>query len=248
MDLSERPLGPIAIRHPWEQARRRLIAGVLRSAATGRGRPPITALDIGSGDAWLAGALARDLELRSVDAFDVGYTDEDCRALQTDVVHPTATCPDGRHDLVLLLDVIEHVADDVDLLRTARERVADDGVVMVTVPAWPRLATNHDTALGHYRRYTPSRLRAALADAGLEESRLGGAFISLLPVRAGQRVLERVRGPRPLPDLGQWGRGPLATRALTTALAWDAAVGSQLAARGAVLPGLTLWATAVRAS
>ena len=248
MDLVERPPGPIAVRHPWEQARRHLVSRVLRDATDRHARSPVTALDIGSGDAWLATALAGDLRLQSVHAFDIAYTDEDCRELRTDVVSPTRTWPNGRHDLVLLLDVIEHVADDVELLRSARDRVSDDGIVMVTAPAWPRLATGHDRSLGHHRRYTPARLRAALVDAGLRELQLGGAFLSLLPIRAAHRILERAGRPREQSNLGQWSCGPVATNALSTALTWDARCGARLTTRNAFLPGLTVWATAIPAA
>jgi hypothetical protein len=248
VDLVERREGQPENRHPWEQARRRLVSAVVSDAVARGDRAPETALDIGSGDAWLGASLAQDLGLRRVDAFDVAYSDHDLRELRTPVVNPIRERPEGDYDLVFLFDVIEHVEDDVALLGVARERVAGDGVVAVSVPAWPRLATAHDRALGHYRRYTPQRLRSSLSAAGLEPIMLGGAFSSLLPVRALQRIRERATQERPLPDLGAWQGGAVMTAALSTVLAADALLGAKLASRKIVVPGLSLWTVAVPVS
>lgn len=247
MDLIEWRGGSARTRHPWEQARRRLISKILADECRTLGRSPRCALDIGSGDAWLARQLAADLGLDEVHALDIGYTDRDCEALRTNVLKPTRAYPAQPVDLVLLLDVIEHVDDDGELLRRARDSLKAGGMAMVTVPAFPRLTTQHDVALGHRRRYTPASLRRSLAAAGLQERHMGGAFVSLLAVRALQRIRERSSGPRQLRDLGQWEGSDWLTRALTIALERDADIGRRAAARGVVLPGLTLWATAVRA-
>jgi hypothetical protein len=247
MDLNERRVGGSRRRHPWEQARRRLVSRVLADELRSGTYPaPRRALDIGSGDAWLAGKLAADFGLEAVHALDIGYSDADCEVLRTNVVRPTRVYPDHPSDVVLLLDVIEHVESDVELLERARDGVTPGGLVMVTVPALPRLATQHDVALGHYRRYTPAGLRRALKGGGLTELQMGGAFSSLIAVRAVQRLRERAIGQRPIPNLGQWEGSHSLTRVLTEALSKDADVGRRAAARNVVLPGLTLWATAVR--
>lgn len=234
-------------RHPWEQARRNLVGDVVREAAAARGLRLDAALDIGSGDAWLAAGLGADLALRHVDALDIAYSDDDLRELATDVVRPVRACPDRAYDVAFLLDVIEHVPDDQVLLRLARDHVVPAGLVMVSVPAWPRLATMHDVALGHHRRYTPGRLRAALDDAGLRTIATGGAFSALLPIRAAQRIVEQRRGARDLPDLGQWTGGERVTAAVTAVLTADARLGRRAAAHGIPLPGLSVWALAERA-
>lgn len=245
MDLVERRAAPPHHRHPWEEARRALIRTVVAEEARRRAVRLDVALDVGSGDGWLAAGLAADLGLRRVDAFDIAYSDDDLRELGSECVHPMRDAPDARYDVVLLLDVIEHVEDDVALLTFARERLADCGFVAVSVPAWPRLATTHDRALGHYRRYAPEGLRTALAQAGLEAVVVGGAFSSLLPIRALQRMRERASGPRPLPDLGTWSHGAGVTRLVAGALTLDARLGRSLAQRGRTVPGLSLWAIAV---
>lgn len=244
MDLVERRDGELGHRHPWEQARRRLIVDLTARAAADRSLSLVDGLDIGSGDAWLAERLADDLGLARVDALDIAYSDEDLQTLRSEHVVPVRECPDSTYDVAFLLDVIEHVADDVALLQLAREHLRESGIVVVSVPAWPRLATSHDIALGHHRRYTPSTLRAAIEASGLVPTQIGGAFSLLLPVRAAQRALEHRRGARDLPHIGSWEGGALTSNVTSAILRADVGVGRQLAASGLPAPGLSLWAVA----
>jgi len=72
----------------------------------------------------------------------------------------------GAYDVVLLLDVIEHLDDDVAGLRAARRCLRDEGLLVVAVPAYPSLWSAHDVALGHRRRYTAIELRRVVELAG----------------------------------------------------------------------------------
>src|SRR5262249_31659606 len=65
--------------------------------------------------------------------------------------------PEGWADVVLLLDVLEHLDDEGGALATARRALAAGGTLVVTVPAFDWLWSAHDRALGHRRRYTAGR-------------------------------------------------------------------------------------------
>ena len=67
---------------------------------------------------------------------------------------------------VLMLDVLEHVDDEVALKEVHRV-LRPNGVLIATVPAVPWLWSYRDEGAGHIRRYTASVLRTRLADAGL---------------------------------------------------------------------------------
>ena len=81
--------------------------------------------------------------------------------------------PPGWAEVVLLLDVIEHVDDDVATLGAARTGVGEGGLLVVTVPAYQWLWSGHDEVLGHRRRYTaggaPRRRRARRLHGGTGE-------------------------------------------------------------------------------
>jgi len=68
--------------------------------------------------------------------------------------------------IALLLDVIEHVEDDIALLKQVYECLLPSGSVVITVPAYPWLWSQHDVISHHYRRYTPSSLKRALQCSG----------------------------------------------------------------------------------
>ncbi len=102
----------------------------------------------------------------------------------------------GWADIVLLLDVIEHVDDDVATLRAARTGVGDGGLLVVTVPAYQWLWSGHDEVLGHRRRYTAARLRAAVERAGFTVVRVSYFNSLLFPLLAAVRGWKRLRGDR----------------------------------------------------
>jgi SAM-dependent methyltransferase len=78
----------------------------------------------------------------------------------------------GEHSAALLLNVLEHIQDDVAALRCAASLVRPGGAVVVFVPAFPFAISRFDRLIGHHRRYTRRSLAAALAGAGLRVERV----------------------------------------------------------------------------
>ena len=98
-------------------------------------------------------------------------------------------------DVLLFLDVIEHVPDDVALIEETLAAFPKCRAVMVTVPARPELWSDHDRHYGHYRRYTRRSLRRTLAGAGLEVAETRYVFRSLYAAAALIRISGRQRNP-----------------------------------------------------
>ena len=78
-------------------------------------------------------------------------------------------------DTIILLDVLEHIEDDVELLRRLRRQLAPGGTLLLKVPAIAALYNSLDTAVGHYRRYTPETLQQAILCAKDEQMPLAFA-------------------------------------------------------------------------
>jgi SAM-dependent methyltransferase len=82
-----------------------------------------------------------------------------------------------RFDVVTLVDVIEHVADPVELLRLAREQLTEDGCVLVVTPDIASVAARvlgrrwWHLRLAHVGYFTRTTLTRALAGAGLVPER-----------------------------------------------------------------------------
>lgn len=97
-----------------------------------------------------------------------------------------------RYDLIALLDVLEHVEQDVESLQALGARLALGGRILLTVPAVPSLWSDHDLLHHHKRRYTQDGLLKAAAQAGLR-TEASGYFNSLLfPLALAQRLAHRV--------------------------------------------------------
>jgi len=84
-------------------------------------------------------------------------------------------------NLVTCMDVIEHLPDDAGFLKQVAAQMHRGGAVIVSVPAHPWLFSEWDRQLGHYRRYTPRTLRAALDAAGLHTVMIRYMWSFLMP-------------------------------------------------------------------
>lgn len=78
----------------------------------------------------------------------------------------------GDHTGAIMLNVLEHIEDDVAALRSVAGLVRPGGAVVVYVPAFNGAMSRFDRLIGHYRRYTRRTLGDALTAAGLRVERL----------------------------------------------------------------------------
>ena len=80
-----------------------------------------------------------------------------------------------------LFDVIEHLEDPGPILMQVHNLLADEGFLVVTVPAHQILWSKFDDHFGHYRRYSPKTLRRELENHGFEVLEIKPIFAALLP-------------------------------------------------------------------
>lgn len=101
----------------------------------------------------------------------------------------------GSCDAILMLDVLEHLADDIGAMTEVHRTLADHGFLLATVPAHPFLWSPHDEAFHHERRYRKDELVGKLRDAGFHLSRVSYAFATAFPlacmIRPPTRLLAR---------------------------------------------------------
>jgi hypothetical protein len=249
MDLVERSKAT-APRHPWEVARGHFFQRLL--SRLNPTDTPQHVLDVGSGDAWLAEQLVPTLPPHSeITCWDINYSSDDLSELSgADGLHLTTQQPKETYEGILMLDVIEHVEDDITFLSSVvAENMSDDSWMLVSVPAYQCLFTAHDSALHHQRRYSPWDCSDVLYEAGLQVEVEGGLFHSLLAVRAAQALREHVKKPQKgASGVGAWNGKPWLTRAFTGVLEAEARVSLALGTRTDItMPGLSYWAFCRRA-
>ena len=75
--------------------------------------------------------------------------------------------PHKQFDWITMLDVIEHIPDAITALQLAGDLLADDGKILITVPAFNMLWTKHDDFNHHQTRYSKRLLKQQAAKAGL---------------------------------------------------------------------------------
>jgi hypothetical protein len=98
----------------------------------------------------------------------------------------------GEFDLVLALDVLEHV----DACATLKGLMRPGGHVIVTVPAMPFLYGPFDALNGHFRRYRLGQVVDLVAGAGLVIERASYLNFLLFPLLCAQRLWQRLRPPQ----------------------------------------------------
>jgi SAM-dependent methyltransferase len=126
-----------------------------------------------------------------------GYPNVSVRALRLPDVAESWRAE--RLDTVVLVNVLEHVVQDVESLRSLAGALVPGGRVVVFVPAMPVLYGSLDRALGHVRRYRPRELREAFERAGIEVERV--RYYNLLGM-LGWGFYSRVLRREILPALG----------------------------------------------
>jgi SAM-dependent methyltransferase len=74
---------------------------------------------------------------------------------------------DGSADMAAMLDVLEHIDDDLSALKAVATKLKPGAALLITVPAFPFLWSAHDVLHHHKRRYTAKTLRQVIVASGL---------------------------------------------------------------------------------
>jgi SAM-dependent methyltransferase len=180
--------------HFWFLARKDLVRRLIeRHLHQQRG----FVVDVGCGTGSMLAELSRDgRQVMGVDSLREGLRRlqpglPSALLAQADATH--LPLPAGSAELVLLLDVLEHVPDH-RALEEVRRVLRPGGKVIIAVPAFAGLWSYRDEAAGHYRRYSREQLFALARGAGLEVCEVQHFQFLLLPILALTRWLGR-RGP-----------------------------------------------------
>jgi 2-polyprenyl-3-methyl-5-hydroxy-6-metoxy-1,4-benzoquinol methylase len=213
MDIKELDiLGADAARHWYYVSKGRALCSLVGTA------PVDEVLDIGAGSGVFSRQLIDAGRCRRAVCMDPAYASDSREIYRGREIRFTRAAPTGQHELLLLLDVLEHVSDDVTFLRRYAERLSPDGRIIISVPAFQWLWSGHDVFLAHYRRYTRRSLTRTVNSAGLSILDMRYFFGFILPVAVASRRLERLRQHVDVQPRNQLSRMPAVINGLLIAL------------------------------
>lgn len=187
--------------HWWFQARRAIVSSLIQRISLS---PDAWVLDAGSGT---GGNLSMLIGFGDVVGMEL---DEGARRLaskKSGVTVVPGRLPDQvpfceeSFDLVTLLDVLEHVEDDQGTLNTLAHLLKPEGSLLITVPAFPFLWSEHDVVHRHYRRYRLRELVDKVEAAGLRVTHVSYYNTLLFPLISVIRLMEKMLGAKGGQDL-----------------------------------------------
>ena len=178
--------------HWWYRGRRRIIDVELRKLAL---PSHARVLDAGCGSGRTLQELGRYGEVSGIELSpDAAAVARDRGAFDVRIGRlEELPWPDQTFDLITCLDVIEHTPDDRVTLRELHRVTRRGGHLLVTVPAYQALWSQHDVDNHHFRRYEREPLRQAAEQSGWTVTRLTSFNSVLLPAAAAVRLIQRRR-------------------------------------------------------
>lgn len=187
--------------HWWFSARRGILAEIIQSILTvDKSKAHILEAGCGSG-----GNIRMLRTFGSVKAFEFDKVARETAIRKCGIEIAPGALPNNlpyvgeKFDLIGIFDVLEHVEKDVESLDALARRLASGGKILVTVPAFPSLWSEHDVTHHHFRRYTRKSLAEVAKKAGLKVSYVSYFNFFLYPAAIVTRALKRLAG-RKTPD------------------------------------------------
>ncbi|RBP51491.1 class I SAM-dependent methyltransferase [Arenicella xantha] len=184
--------------HWWFVARRQYLKRIIAKFVF-RERVDLELCEIGSGTGGNLPLLAEFGNVTAIEMEPYARQFIEQRGLDNVVKVAGGSLPDdidltAQYDGVFLLDVVEHIQDDLAALKAVQKFIRKDGVLVTTVPAYQWLWSAHDVANHHCRRYTLPDYRRLLENAGYQVQYASYFNSVLFPLAVVERVSSRLKG------------------------------------------------------
>jgi len=168
-------------KHPWFVARSQLFLSLMPSDKNS------SILDFGCGSGSFLKRLnnAGYMDLSGVEVSETNTTGGgDCFVI-------TRTIQKRKYDVILMMDVLEHIEDDAAILRKIKSHLKPGGMLLLSVPAYHFLWSNHDILNMHYRRYNRHSLKKVIEEAKLKTNFMTNWNSTFFPIIAASRLILR---------------------------------------------------------
>jgi 2-polyprenyl-3-methyl-5-hydroxy-6-metoxy-1,4-benzoquinol methylase len=183
-------------KHWWFVSKKKIVMSLLLKHLLKRGECNI--LDAGCG----AGLMLNDLEKYGT-TYGMDYSEEAIKFSKLNFKGDVRQgwLPDnipyqnGKFDIIVCLDVLEHVDDDDKSVQVLYDLLNEDGILIITVPALMLLWSNWDILNQHKRRYNRKQLTLILENNGFVIKKISYynflLFLPILLIRLINGILNR---------------------------------------------------------
>lgn len=178
--------------HWWFMARREIISSVIASIGLTK-KSKIIEIGCGTGGNLQMLEKYGQVEASEKNDFSRAYAQK-----TTGIKVREGSLPDnidnleGEFDLICLLDVLEHIDQDLQALLAVKKLLKKNGSLLITVPAYKWLYSAHDKSHHHFRRYSKQDIVEKSIRAKLIVERIGHFNCLLFPLLIMLRITDKI--------------------------------------------------------
>ena len=189
MDLKEQEILSEDANHHWYyQAKSKLLGKLVGNID----QPSI--LDVGAGSCFFSRFLLQHEHASKATCIDPNFQNTESETINGHPLKKFKSVKKSDADIVIMMDILEHVDDDVALLKEYVSKVDKGAVFVITVPAFMFLWSEHDNYLEHKRRYTLAMLNKTVLQAGLSPEKKFYFFSFVFPIALVMRLSNKLLG------------------------------------------------------
>jgi SAM-dependent methyltransferase len=183
-------------RHWWWRVRERILVDRIRQLLDKPARQA-RILDVGCGAGLFFDALEQFGHVEGIESDPIAVEQSGRWRHRIHLGDLETFATEAPFDVVLALDVVEHVRNPDTMLRGAAKLLAPNGRMVITTPAFDWLWTSHDRLNHHVKRYTAAEIRALVRRAGLDPIDTQYLFQSLVVTKLLMRTSEALHAATP---------------------------------------------------
>ena len=183
-------------RHWWWRVRERILLDRIRDLLRDRARNA-RILDVGCGAGLFFDALDQFGHVEGIESDPIAVEQSGRWRNRIHLGDLETFKTAAPFDIILALDVVEHLRDPDIMLGYAARLLAPNGRMVITTPAFNWLWTSHDRLNHHVKRYTAVEMCDLLRKAGLDPIDTQYLFQSLIVPKLLVRTTEALRPAMP---------------------------------------------------